>query len=299
MTTKQTNINRTTWKLSTFTNLRDTRPVEHTMTFHQLCKGFTSQYGQTFVHEKQHLPLWSPTIFNGTRRSGAAAAQIYFLVFDIDDGFTPFDTWRLFHEYHVIAHTSFSHKPNHHKYRIILPLLHPIPATDWNRASVAAKNVWNTIVAAGEPDSAALNDRARVYFRYGIPSPSSENMTSQHPLFPSNYHQTAWNVGRPFDLQYEHIVVKEPVKRKYMPKVYSNGKAAINEVMMDPQFRMAFASQCGANIEGNEARYITCPQCSRNSVHFSLDPSMPTTYKWPTCNHVNSCGWWGRFEELL
>jgi len=290
---------RTTWKLSTFTNLRDTKAHEHTMTFAQLCKGFTARYGDTFIHEKQLLPLWSPTTFNNGRRSGQNAAQIYFLVFDIDDGFTPFDTWRLFHEYHVIAHTSYSHKPHHHKYRIILPLLHPIPATDWNRASVAAKGVWNVIVGAGEPDPAALNDRARAYFRYGIPTPASTEMTTQHPLFPSNFHQTAWNVGRPFDLRYEHVVVKEPVKRKYIPKVYSNGKASISEVMMDPSFRLAFANKAGANIQGNEARYIQCPSCSRNSVHFSLDPAIPTTYKWPTCNHVNSCGWWGRFEELL
>lgn len=287
------------WKLTTFTNLRDTKAHEHTMTFTQLCKGFTVRFGDTFVPEKQMLPLWSPTTFNNGRRSGQNADEIHFLVFDIDDGFTPFDTWRLFHEYHVIAHTSYSHKPHHHKYRIILPLLHPIPATDWNRASVAAKGVWDVIVGAGEPDPAALNDRARAYFRYGIPTPASPEMTAQHPLFPSNYHQTAWNVGRPFDLKYDHITVKEPVKRKYIPKVYSNGKASISEVMMDPSFRLAFANKAGANIQGNEARYIKCPSCSRNSVHFSLDPAIPTTYKWPTCNHVNSCGWWGRFEELL
>ena len=129
---------RTTWNLSTFTNLVDTKATEHTMTFQQLCKGFTATYGDTFFREKKNLPLWSPTTFKNNKRSGQNAEKIYFLVFDIDDGFTPFDTWRLFHEYHVIAHTSFSHKPHHHKYRIILPLLHPISASDWDRASVAA-----------------------------------------------------------------------------------------------------------------------------------------------------------------
>jgi hypothetical protein len=269
------------------------------MTFAQLCKGFTTTPGKLFIKDKQNLPLWSPTIFRNQKRSGQNADRIYFLVYDIDDGFTPFDTWRLFHEYHVIAHTSFSHKPHHHKYRIILPLLHPIPANDWNRASVAAKGLWDVIVGAGEPDSSALNDRARAYFRYGVPMTPSPEMTAHHPLFPSNYHQTAWNVGRPFNLEYEHVTIKEPVKRKYVPKVYSNGKAAISEVMMDPNFRLAFANKAAATIQGNEARYIQCPQCGRNSVHFSLDPSIPTSYKWPTCNHANSCGWYGRFEELL
>lgn len=290
---------RTTWQLSTFSNLLNTQSQNHTMTFAQLCKGFTTTPGKLFIKDKQNLPLWSPTIFRNQKRSGQNADRIFFLVYDIDDGFTPFDTWRLFHEYHVIAHTSFSHKPHHHKYRIILPLLHPIPANDWNRASVAAKGLWDVIVGAGEPDSSALNDRARAYFRYGVPMTPSPEMTSQHPLFPSNYHQTAWNVGRPFNLEYEHVTIKEPVKRKYVPKVYSNGKAAISEVMMDPNFRLAFANKAAATIQGNEARYIQCPQCGRNSVHFSLDPSIPTSYKWPTCNHANSCGWYGRFEELL
>ncbi len=290
---------RTTWRLSTFNNLLNTQSENHTMTFAQLCKGFTTTPGGLFIKEKQKLPLWSPTIFRNQKRSGQNADRIYFLVYDIDDGFTPFDTWRLFHEYHVIAHTSFSHKPHHHKYRIILPLLNPIPAYDWNRASVAAKALWDVIVGAGEPDSSALNDRARAYFRYGVPMTPSPEMTAHHPLFPSNYHQTAWNVGRPFNLEYEHVTVKEPVKKKYVPKVYSNGKAAISEVMMDPNFRLAFANKAAATIQSNEARYIRCPQCGRNSVHFSLDPSIPTSYKWPTCNHANSCGWYGRFEELL
>ena len=169
---------RTTWTLSTFISLTDTRATQHKMTFAQLCKGFTTQYGDKMIKEKKSLSLWSPTTFTNNRRSGATADKVHFLVYDIDDGFTPFDTWRLFHEYNVIAHTSFSHKPNHHKYRIILPLLHPIPANDWNRASVAAKGLWNVIVGAGEPDPSALNDRARAYFRYGVPVPPSPEMTS-------------------------------------------------------------------------------------------------------------------------
>lgn len=287
------------WRFTTFKNLTWTQGTEHQLAFHDLCKGFTNTPNKTTTKEKKQLPLWSPTTYDYQKRSGKNANLIWFLVFDIDDGATPFSTWRLFHEYHVIAHTSFSHQPHHHKYRIILPLAQPIPAKHWDRASVAAKEVWDKIVGKGEPDSAALNDRARGYFRYGIPKSPSPEMVAHHPMNPLNFHQTAWSVGRPFHLDYEHVVVKTPVKKVYKPKVYNNGKASINEVMMDPQFRLAFAGKTGATIQGSEARYIQCPQCGRNSVHFSIDPSIPTTYKWPTCNHVNSCGWWGRFEDLL
>jgi hypothetical protein len=287
------------WRFTTFNDLRDTRATEHGMTFDQLVKGFTTSYGKEFTHQKDQLPLWSPTTFTRMRRAGKNAEKIWFLVFDIDDGCTTFDTWRLFHEYNVIAHTSFSNRPHYHKYRIILPLEEPVPAEDWPRASIAAKGVWDCVVGIGEPDSSALNDRARIYFRYGIPTPPSADMKSHHPMFPANYHQTAWNVGRNFVLEYQHIEIKQPVRRQYTAKVYSNGKASINEVMMDPSFRLALANKAGATIQDNEARYISCPQCNRNSVHFSIDPCTGIAYKWPTCNHANSCGWWGRFEDLL
>lgn len=288
------------WRFTTFKNLTWTQGKEHYMTFDQLVKGFTTPHLNKSIQEKKDLPLWSPTTYDYEKRSGKNANHIWFLVFDIDDGQTPFDTWRLFHEYHVIAHTSYSHKPHWHKYRIILPLSEPVLASHWDRASVAAREMWDTIVGKGEPDSSALNDRARAYFRYGLPAPASEEMTAHHPMHPMKYAQTAWNVGKPLTLQYQHIVLKTQVEKKpYVPKVYNNGKASITEVMMNPAFRLAIAQQVGATIQDSEARYIRCPQCGRNSVHFSLDPSIPTSFKWATCNHVNSCGWWGKFEALL
>lgn len=287
------------WQFSTFRTLTDIHATRHQMTFEQLVKGFTTPVNNRTINDKKDLPLWSPTVFNQDKRSGSNAICINFLVFDIDDGMTPFDTWRLFHEYTLIAHTSYSSKPHHHKYRIILPLANSIPVADWNRASHAANEMWDKIVGRGSPDFNALHDKARAYFRFAMPSPASSEMHAHHPLFPPNYHDFAWHIGTPLDLKYDHIQIAQPKKKVYTAKVYSNGKAAISEVMMDPQFRYAIAQKCGANIEGSEARYMQCPNCKRDSVHFSLDPAIPGTYKWPTCNHVNSCGWWGRFEELL
>ena len=288
------------WKLSTFKTLTNTKATTQLGHFHEIRKALLTPWNRTAIQEKKQLPLWSPTVFKNERRSGFNAHVLYFLVFDMDDGQTGFDTWRLFHQYHVMAHTSFSHRPQHHKYRIILPLENPIPATEWERASQAALDMWNSVVGRGEPDLGALHDKARAYFRYGIPHPES-NIMAHHPMYPGNYHQTAWSVGHPLDLKYDHIrIKKEPKRVQYnKPKVYSNGKTALSEVMMSSAFRSAMAGQCGGTLQGNEVRYVTCPGCGQKSVHFSIDLTLPSATKWPTCNHLNKCGWWGRFEDLV
>jgi len=291
---------RTSWRFTTFPSLTDTRTRDHISDFPTLVKGFLTSPGNKTVNEKRQLSLWSPTEFKQGRRARANAAFIYFLVFDMDDGVAPFDSWRLFTDFHVLAHTSYSHKPQHHKYRIILPLQNPIPARDWSRASQAAQDLWDTIVGRGTPDQAALHDRARAYFRYGIPSPPSDDMLASDPLNPLQYHQTAWSMGTPLDLTYDHITEPEPRPRQPVKaRAHSNGKAAMSEVMLDPSFRLAVAHKVGATIQDNHARYIKCPGCGRDSVHFSIDITIEGSFKWPTCNHLNRCSWWGRFEDLI
>ena len=296
------------WKLSTFKSLTNTKATTQLGHFHDIRKALLTPWSRLNIKEKKQLPLWSPTVFRNDRRSGANAHALYFLVYDLDDGLTSFDTWRLFHKYLVMAHTSFSHRPQHHKYRIILPLANPIPATEWERASQAALDMWKSMVGRGEPDLGALHDKARAYFRYGIPHPES-NIMADHPMFPNNYHQTAWSIGDPLDLKYDHIKIKRmdlllsgirPKSVKYnKPRVYSNGKTALSEVMMSSAFRSSMAVQCGGTVQGNQVRYVTCPGCGRKSVYFSIDLTLPSATKWPTCNHLNKCGWWGRFEDLL
>ena len=85
--------------------------------------------------DKMSIPLWSPTRFKGEKRASSNALDVHCLVYDIDDGESDFESWRVFGE-HVLtyAHTSFSHTPEHPKYRIIMPLRQPIPAEDWSRA---------------------------------------------------------------------------------------------------------------------------------------------------------------------
>lgn len=280
---------------STFKHCKDNKAKNHTVDLVTLAKGLLMPMGNKKWESKQELPAWSPTIFQNGHRSKQTANIISLLVFDMDDGLAPFDCWRLFHDWTVLAHTSFSHRPQHHKYRIILPLETPLPAQDWDKIVVAAGELWDSVIGRGAPDPKALKDSARIYYRFAIP-----NATGTGPMNVEEYHQTAFHSsGRFLNLDYSHVKIEKPVAKPIQAQAYQNGKAAMSEMMLDPRFRMGVANQLGATIQGNEARYMICPGCGRKSLHFSIDPNLGNTTKWPNCNHENSCGWWGNFQQCL
>lgn len=251
------------------------------------------------ILEKNHIPLWSPSVFRGTR-SGKNAQFISFLVYDLDDGLTPYDSWRLFTKWKVLAHTSFSHKPQFHKYRIILPLAKPIPADEWSRAFRAGNILWEEVVGRGEPDQKAIKDIARIYFRYAIPDWGEFNdVANEHPMNVTSIHQSdSWLKGDLLDLPWESIPKIEP-KIYQAPRRESGKKASLEEVTLDPSVRSKLADQTGGVIIDNTARKITCPQCHDNSVYFTINLASPNSVKYPQCNHKNSCGWWGKIQDLL
>ena len=117
----------------------------------------------TEAEDKRAVPLWSPTTFNGARCK-ENATEISCLVFDVDDGKTPYTAWlRFAARYNCIVHTSFSHKPEHHKFRIILPLAKPIPAANWDRAHLAALELWANTIGTRTPSKDDLKEAAKLY----------------------------------------------------------------------------------------------------------------------------------------
>jgi hypothetical protein len=288
-----------TMKLSLFQHTKDNKPKTIERPLDCIIDSLTRPLDG--VTSKDSIPLWSPTIFEGTR-SGANAKEIGFLVYDIDDGVAPVSCWRLFVDTVVICHTSFSHKPKHHKYRIIIPLEKPIPAKDWDRASIAGKEYWDSVVGRGEPDPKALKDVARIYYRYAIPlsDPALEEWDPRRSKF--NHTAVYWDDQPLLNLDYSHVEIKKPeYKAKPLPR---SGKIRLDDAVLDPEFRLEMAYRAGAQVKTTHkgcrtAKYITCPACTKNSVVFSVDLDLPTSIKWPKCNHENTCGWWGTFADLM
>ena len=272
------------------------------MDVESICRGLATPIHRA-IDDKSQLPLWSPTTFNGSR-STANATSISMLVYDLDDGDSCFDVWSLFAQrgWTVIGHTSASHSPSHQKYRVILPLAAPLPKVDWERIWRASFELWMDVVGVGIPDTKAIKDMARVYFRYGWTRDSkmetvdgSKLWPQSHPCHPSRYHRSGYWIERPLELRYDHIQLPKPKPR---PQIDRSRPQSLDSAMMDPQLRQSVGINAGGAIVGQYVKHIPCPSCGRRSVFYSIDPSTANSTKWPSCNHVNSCGWWGKLETL-
>lgn len=329
-------------EFTTFNHYKSTRGQRQQVDLLTFMRGLVSPVSEA-ADNKTDVSLWSPTIFDGLRK-GDNAKEISCLVYDLDDGLTPVTAWLKFAaRYNTIVHTSFSHKPDFHKFRIILPLEKPIPAAHWDRAHLAALELWCNVIGkrspsadqlkdaskiyaafaskpsgyktnkpedaktkafikfwqdiAGTPmpDMKALTDKARMYYRFALPSCESP---MGYPLHPSNYHVSdAFERGVNLDLEYSHIKLPEPPPR---PKFEKGKKYSTDEVLQAPELRERIASMAGATIKDNVARYITCPRCGRNTVYFFIDLFLHhSPLKGAKCNHEgNSCGWYGSLKEL-
>ncbi len=277
-----------TFKISTFSSHYEVKPVEAELDLRKLAQALMLPAVPYKVREKKSLPLWSPTSFAGNR-CGSHAIEVSCLVYDLDDG-TEFGYCTSFDQYHSIAHTSYSNNAEVEKWRIVLPLQEPIPATDWKRAAKAAKELWDNLVGIGEPDSSALTDCARMYYRYALPDRADATLQ-----------RTKANKGEGLlRLDYSHIPKEEPKKRyKRWESKRAGSKSGIEALFHNPEYRMALAQQIGASIQGNVARNILCPACNQREVYFSIDPDLLHAVRYPHCNRANKCGWWGYLENLV
>ena len=290
-----------TFRLSLFNNTFDNVPKTISRTIDLIGQSLTTP-GEPVG--KNNLACWSPTFFTeGRTRSKAAAKEITMLVYDMDDGIAPIDSWRCFSRWTVICHSTYSHPPAHHKYRIILPLEKPVPVGDWGRAAAAACLLWEEMVGRGSPDPKAIKDPARMYYRYAVP-PAGDYMVGD-PMNPWNLHQAHFHRayhddGRDLylELDYSHIEEEKP-RAVSRPVPNRKGQYDIGDLMEDFEFRSAVADRMGATIQGNEARFRRWPQCKRDSAHFALDLRMPAVKKSAECNHRESCGWWGNLKALM
>ncbi len=78
---------------------------------------------------KKDMRLWAPSLFDG-RRESDCVVHMSCLVVDYDEGdvHEASETWA---PWYRLVHTTWSHRPEHHKFRIILPLLNPVLPEDW------------------------------------------------------------------------------------------------------------------------------------------------------------------------
>ena len=130
---------------------------------------------------KRDLRLWSPALYrdgDGVRRGTEDVLALSCLVLDYDSGIRIGDAAAAFQDYFHLIHSTWSHTPEHPKFRIILPLAVAVTAARWS-----ALWEWAEETTGGEIDPAPKGPAA-TYALPAVASPSAprEALTHAAPL---------------------------------------------------------------------------------------------------------------------
>ncbi|GEM_PF-132965 len=81
---------------------------------------------------KTDLALWSPALYAPEAKRGSdGVVHLSCLALDHDKGMGLDEAQALWRDFHFILHTTWSHHPDRPRFRLVLPLAGPVPASDW------------------------------------------------------------------------------------------------------------------------------------------------------------------------
>ncbi len=113
---------------------------------------------------KRDLRLWAPALYPPQSRRGSDnVLHVSCLVLDYDKGLPASEALPAWESWFHVAHSTWSHTPEKHKFRVILPLACPVRAEDWRR-------VWSWAEqSAGEWGEPAMKSRGANFARPTTP----------------------------------------------------------------------------------------------------------------------------------
>jgi len=256
---------------SFFDSVRDRRPRPVTTSWAKLADRLSTVDPAPDADSKMDLAAWSPTIYvkGGTRGSKNVSA-VTCLVLDYDDGTTIEQARRAWAPWAHAIHTSWSHKPDAPRFRVVVSFADPVPAKDWPA-------VWAWAYRRAPTIDKACKDAGRIYFLPARPSEDSPWVGEVHD-------------GPP-------LRVTDDMMQPPDPERASPGEARRTLIESEAAREWA-ASRLGAEVVGEPPRadHIACPSCGDASVWFWIRPGPQARAE---CKHRNSCGWRGHLDELL
>lgn len=234
---------------------------------------------------KLRLPCWSPAVYApGSTRGEAGVVAVSCLVLDFDDGTSIPEAIGPWSDWPLLVHTSWSHTPDHPRFRVVLVLDEPVPAVAWKAAWQ-----WAHERSGGHIDP-ACKDPSRLYVLPAVPDANAPFTALDHD--PGGHLLRIDWERLPQDTQ-----VPQPRSRRPVPAPRDPSRRQARRLLQgDRATRERAAQFLGAEVRARRAESVTCPACRRPSVWFWLEPGPQATAQ---CQHRNSCGWWGHLDELL
>jgi len=272
--------------------------------------------------ERNPPPLWSPVEMAAGKRKSVAAdiAWVHCLVMDYDGGTTIEDARARWEPWEYVLHTSWSHTQGHHKLRVILPLIDPMPGDRWReiytevlswdaeRSGMAEEDA----AAAGLRADTACKDPSRMYYvpALGVLGSLDGHSAIWHGSDDSEDARPWLCLADMLKRAKRRQEAAEERKARHRAEVarrtrerVGSGAEAEREVrrrlLEDGRARAALGPLLGgAEWAGSKEvmyRHIACPGCSRGSVWYIVEPK---DLRRARCNHRDSCGWEGHLWEL-
>lgn len=136
---------------------------------------------ELLVRDEKDGPLWSPVVLRAgaTRWGNDGVEAVTALCYDFDHGSDPEQVLAALRPYDLLLHTTFQHRPEAPRFRVILPLAQPVPveafarAWEWGAAKARA--------AGCAPDPACKDPSRRYYWRSCPPAGVEEAFAFHAP----------------------------------------------------------------------------------------------------------------------
>ena len=234
---------------------------------------------------KYTSPFFVVGSLRGHERRNAAFEAASVVALDVDDGITTWEAHGRFLDVFHVIYTSWRHTRERHRFRVVLPLARDVSGVEF-------KLLWAVLARrlGGNVDG-QTRDLARALF---LPARRPDGWRAG---------AKAWDevpLLDPDALLVDALALVQPPRRPASEPVTVPPElayaVAARRLSNDPDVRRRAAEHLQATVRETRAERIACPKCGRPSVWFWIDPSVMKTAR---CNHRNSCGWWGRLEDLL
>ena len=233
---------------------------------------------------KARQPCWSLVVLHADGGARAAAVlTVGALVLDLDGAMTLDKALASTEGWKRLAHTTWSHRPDQPRCRLVLPLARPVPASGWRAA-------WLTAVGRlGLPADPACKNANR---RYLFPVQPEGAVAGQA------IHRAT---GRALDLLPVAQRQASPRPQPAPLRVPPRRRDAVAEALLnrEPDARRRLDLHLGGHLggEGDAERIdgICCTACGRTSVWFWVAPRQATRAR---CHHHKTCGWTSGLVEL-
>lgn len=243
-----------------FRHTRDTRPTRRRLAWPDLRDRLLTA-AEPPCQRKEDVPAWSPARYvDGATRGLDGVEALTCLVLDYDGGASIAEARETWKGWEHVGHTSWSHRHDAPRFRVVLPLAKPVDAAGW-----PAVYAW-AIQRAPTVDP-SCKDVSRLW------------------LLPVK------REGSPFDSWHnvgDRLDVRDVTARQDTPVPASTPAPD----------RLAIAERLGASVVRSgrpRAEAIPCPGCKRESAWFYLAPG---PMDGAACRHEKSCGWRGPLDAL-